>query len=250
MIYYAIPAYNEEKSLSPLIEGIASVMERSGLDYQIVVVDDGSTDATGAEIERLSKTFPLVSLKNERNLGLGRTLSRALKKATELAAPGDVIVTLDGDATHDPSYVPALANRIAAGADVAIASRFAAGGEARGVAAYRRFLSSGAGMLLKIFFPINGVRDYTSGFRAYRAETLKKAFDELGDGFITETGFSASPEIILKLHGRGATIQEEPFVLRYDLKGGESKIRITKTISQYLKMIARLKLKSFRRSDG
>ncbi|MCL4499422.1 MAG: glycosyltransferase [Chloroflexi bacterium] len=244
MIYYAIPAYNEEDNLDLLVGMIASAMEEAKLEYKIVVVDDGSTDQTAAIIERLSKQYPIVALANERNMGLGKTLGKALRKASELSHPGDVVVTMDGDATHDPAYVPALVRRINDGADVAIASRFASGGEARGVAAYRKILSSGAGLLLKAAFPIKGVRDYTSGFRGYRAEALRKAFDDLGDGFITEAGFSVSPEIILKLHKIGANIQEEPFVLRYDLKGGESKIRIMKTISQYLKMIVRLKLKA------
>lgn len=250
MIYYAIPAYNEEQNLEPLIERIDEAMSEAGLTYRVVVVDDGSTDETPQIIQTLAKKFPLVTLRNDPNMGLGITLRRALKKATELAEPEDAIVTMDGDGTHDPTYVPALLKLLENGADVAIASRFGAGGKARGVSALRRLLSSGAGILLKIFFPIKGVRDYTSGFRAYSASALKQAFDVLGKRFMRETGFSVSPEIILELRSLGAAVQEIPFVLRYDLKGGESKIRIARTISQYLKLMARLKLESIRRSHG
>ncbi|MHB0977117.1 MAG: glycosyltransferase [Candidatus Aquicultorales bacterium] len=244
MIIYAIPAYNEEQDLERLVESIAGAMDDARLEYRVIVVDDGSTDATPRIVEDLSKRLPVACLTNERNLGLGKTLRRALKQAAEEAAPDDVIVTMDGDATHDPAYVPALAKRVAEGADVVIASRFADGGEAKGVAVHRKILSGGAGVLLKIFFPIKGVRDYTSGFRAYRASILQKAFGELGDAFLTESGFSVSPEIILELSKLGATIQEEPFILRYDLKSGESKINILRTIRQYVSMMVRLRVKS------
>lgn len=244
MVYYAIPAYNEELNIGPLVTAISVAMEEAGLAYRVLIVDDGSTDTTAAKIERLSKSYPIVYLKNERNMGLGVTLRRALKEAAEQASFGDTIVTMDGDATHDPAYVPSMVRRLENGADVVIASRFADGGEAKGVAAYRKILSLGAGVLLKIFFPMKGVRDYTSGFRAYKAEVLKAAFDKLGDRFVTESGFSVSPEVILKLHRLGAKIEEEPFVLRYDLKGGDSKIKVLRTIRQYLTMIARLRLKA------
>ncbi len=250
MIYYAIPAYNEERNLGSLVEQIDRAMSAAGLDYRIVIVDDGSTDGTPGIIRKLAKDFPIISLRNDPNMGLGVTLRRALKRAAELAGPGDAIVTMDGDGTHDPAYVPALLELLEGGADVAIASRFAAGGGVRGVSALRRVLSSGAGFLLRIFFPMKGIKDYTSGFRAYRATALKKAFDLLGERFMREAGFSVSPEIILELRGLGAAVQEAPFVLRYDLKGGESKIRIARTISQYLRLITRIKLESLRRSHG
>jgi dolichol-phosphate mannosyltransferase len=161
-------------------------------------------------------------------------------RAAELASPGDVIVTLDADATQDPGYAPGMADKIAEGFDVVVASRYAAGAEQRGTSPLRRILSLGAGALLAIVFPTKGVRDYSCGFRAIDADFLSRAIDAYGGHMIESPGFSATPELLLKLRAAGARFAEVPFTLRYDEKEGASKIRIWRTIRQYFALMWRL----------
>ena len=88
--------------------------------------------------------------------------------------------------------------------------------------------------------PIKGVRDYSCGFRAYRAVTLHEAFAAWGDDFITEDGFACMVEIAERLKDR-ATFTEVPFILRYGAKRKGSEIHITDTILAYLRVLARVR---------
>ena len=245
MIFFVIPAYNEEGNLEPLFRKIAQAMNQAKFAYKIIVVNDGSTDKTQIIIDRMSSQLPIYPLKNEVNQGLGFTMSKGLKKAAEISSNGDIIVTMDGDGTHDPEYVQQFITKISEGAQVVVASRFVQGSGQRGVSFLRKFLSQGAGFLLKLFFPTKGLNDYTCGFRAFQANLVKDAFKTFGKDFIRERGFAATPEILIKLRHLKAKVEEVSFTLKYDLKIGKSKIRIAKTIVQYLRMIARFKIKGY-----
>jgi len=243
MLYVVIPAYNEEGNLGALVADITAVAVRNDLACTIIIIDDGSTDRTPAIIKELSDRYGVVALENRPNAGLGKTMAKGLAKALELAAAGDIVVTLDGDGTHDPVYIPEMIKLLAEGYDIVIASRFAPGGAERGLPFFRRLLSRGSGLLLGIFFPTPGVSDYTSGFRAFKAEIIERGYARFGDDFIRETGFTVTPEILLKLRSIGARIGEVGFTLRYDRKIGKSKVKIPQTIAQYIKMIAALRIR-------
>jgi dolichol-phosphate mannosyltransferase len=241
MIYFVIPAYNEEGNIGSLVEKIGAVAEENAFQCSIIVIDDGSTDTTPGIIKDLAAKHNIIPLENHPNAGLGRTMAKGLKHVAQISSKEDTIITLDGDATHDPMYVPAMLTELEKGFDIIIASRFAPGGHERGLAFHRKLLSRGSGTLLKLFFPMKDVQDYTCGYRMFRAGTIKLAFERFGDGFIQEPGFSVTPEILLKLRSLGAKIGEVGFTLKYDEKIGLSKIKVSRTIVQYLKMIARFK---------
>jgi dolichol-phosphate mannosyltransferase len=245
MLYIVIPAFNEESNLKRLVEEIAVTAVENRLQYTAIIIDDGSTDATAEIIKELSQKFNIIAMENRPNAGLGVTMAKGLAEACRLSTEEDLIVTLDGDATHDPMYFPAMKSLIEEGYDIVIASRFAPNGEERGLSAYRKFLSRGSGTVLNLMFPIDGVRDYTSGYRMFSAAIIKKGFNKFKNNFIEETGFSVTPEILLKLSSLDARIGEVGFTLKYDRKVGLSKIKIPSTVMQYVKMIARFKFKGF-----
>jgi dolichol-phosphate mannosyltransferase len=91
-------------------------------------------------------------------------------------------------------------------------------------------------------FPIRGVRDYTCGFRAYRADALRRAIARYGDGLISETGFSCMADLLLKLRTLPLEMGEVPLELRYDRRGGGSKMRVLRTIRQTLGLLLRRRL--------
>jgi len=232
-VIVTLPAYNEEEALPALLRRIAAA---PGGPYRTFVVDDGSQDATAARAEALRELLPeLRVLRHERNRGLGAALVTGWTAALEALGDDGAVVTMDADNTHDPALIADLVRALREGADVAIASRFAPGGGEVGLSPLRRLLSRGACLFLAAARPAPGVRDYTCGYRAYRAGVLRRAFATYGPtGLVTAPGFACSAEVLVKLAELGARFREVPLVLRYDLRAGKSKMRILRTISGYL----------------
>lgn len=179
MILIFLPAYNEEIALERLVRKWDAEF-RGKEPYRIVVLDDGSTDATAYTAQTLSKAFPLELLKHEKNQGLGQTMIDGLRHCAEISSGEDLIVTLDCDDTHEPKYVHSAIDKIKEGYDVVILSRYQKGGGETGLSGIKSFLSRGAGIFLKIFFPIRGVKEYSCGYRVFRASALKRAFQVFG----------------------------------------------------------------------
>jgi dolichol-phosphate mannosyltransferase len=186
--------------------------------------------------------MPIQLLRHPINRGLGETIRDALRAGVQMAAPEDILVTMDADNTHDPALIPTLVKRLNAGNDIVIASRYRAGSSVVGVSVSRRLMSYIARILFQAVFPIHGVRDYTCGFRAYKASALRKAFVVYGDAFVTERSFACMAEILIKLSKMRINIAEEPIVLRYDRKEGASKMRVFWTILRTLRMMAKMRL--------
>lgn len=244
----ALPAYNEAESLEPLLEALHATLAGAGLPHEIVVVDDGSSDDTAAIASRMSFHMPVRLVQHERNQGLAGALRTGLLDAVQHAAPGDVVVTMDSDNTHPAGLIPRMLRLIAEGHDVVIASRFRPGSRVIGVPFDRVLMSWGARLLFKLVLPIPGVRDYTCGFRAYRVEPLAAAAKHYGDRFVSEQGFSCMVDVLLKLrklrvNGCPVVMGEAPMVLRYDLKGGASKMRVWRTVRQTLSLVARRRVR-------
>jgi dolichol-phosphate mannosyltransferase len=237
MVIIALPAYNEAETLPPLLEQIRESMEENGIEYHVVVVNDGSTDATGQAIDRMCATMPIKRVDHPENRGLGDAIRTGLITALRGARERDIIVTMDSDNTHTPGLIARMVRTIREGNDVVIASRFRDGSRTIGVPLYRRVLSWGGGMIFRVMFPTPNVRDFTCGFRAYRAGVLQQAFDIYGDQFVAESGFSCMVDILLKLRRLGAIMSEVPLVLRYDRKYGVSKMLVMRTIGDTLRLL-------------
>lgn len=225
-----IPVRNERKSLPPLLDKFIVAEPRFPRPYRILVVDGVSTDGTPDVVRAYADRLPLEVLALSENLGLGGALEVGLLRA--LQRPG-VVVTMDGDDSHDPATIPALLAKLAQGYDVVVASRFEPGGEEVGVARHRKVLSHAASGLLRLLFPVGTIKDYSSGFRAYRTDALERVREYAGR-LVQERGFSCMMELLLSLRAAGARAAEVPLVLRYDLKRSESKMDVGHTIVRYL----------------
>ncbi len=238
MIVVLLPAYNEEASLPPLMPKLRQVLRTMGEPYRIVVCNDGSRDLTAQLLQGLELDGDLDVITHRINRGLGETSRDLFERAADITGAGDVIVRMDCDDTHEPEFIPRLVARLRDGYDVVVASRFAPGGGQKGVSAYRAFISQGANLFMKVFFPIPGLREYTCGFRAYRAETIQQAIRHFGNNFIQlkGLGFTCTLEKIVKLKLLGARFAEAPFVLRYDNKQSTSKMVSSVTTLGYLVM--------------
>jgi dolichol-phosphate mannosyltransferase len=242
MLFIVLPAYNEAQGIGPLLDRIQQT--RGASQYQVLVVNDGSTDGTAAAVRSYSGHIPLELLDHGVNKGLGQAITTGLRRAVELASDDDIVVTMDADNTHDPALIGEMAKAVRQGLDLVVASRYAPGGGEIGLSWLRHVFSRGASFLLRLFFPMPGVRDYTCGYRAYRGAILKRAFATYQDRFIEESGFTCMAEILIKLHKLSVRAGEVPLVLRYDLKSGATKMKVTRTIGRYGVLIARNWLRS------
>src|SRR5260370_26197574 len=90
-------------------------------------------------------------------------------------------------------------------------------------------MSRAGSLLMRVLFPTPGVSDYTCGYRAYRAEALQQAYAQYGDSLVDQDGFQCMVDILLKLRKLPLIFGEVPLILRYDLKLGQSKMRLMKT---------------------
>jgi dolichol-phosphate mannosyltransferase len=237
MVVIALPAFNEAETLPLLLEAIEKAMLENDIEYRVIVVDDGSVDATAEVAEQLSHTMPISLVQHGENRGLGEAIRTGLFAATENAEPRDIIVTMDSDNTHTPGLIARMVRGIREGNDVVIASRYRQGAHIRGVPRYRRALSFGARVVFSVVFPTPNVRDFTCGFRAYRAEVLQEAFRIYGDDFVGQSGFSCMVDILLKLRRLGAIMSEVPLILRYDQKFGASKMMVMKTTLDTVRLV-------------
>ena len=241
-IYILLPAYNEGKALEPLLKRIKTGMENRSFDYQVIAYNDGSTDNT-LDILKLNKHgVPLKIIGKDQNEGLGFAFFSLIREVIKLSFDkDDIAVVLDSDNTHNPEHIYQMANKIRDGFNVAIASRYLKDSRIVGVTSFRQFLSIVASWMMRILFPIKGVRDYTCGYRAYSLECLRNAYEKFGDRLIEEKGFACMAELLIKLRSLRVLAVEVPLILRYDQKEGESKMEVIKTIKRTILMLLRLK---------
>ena len=243
-IWVVLPAYNEAGGLPPLLASFHRLAVGRGLKsrnpvagLRIIIVDDGSQDQTAWVARRYADRLPITVLVHERNRGLATAIRTGVEYVCGQAARDDVIVTMDADYTHRPEQLPDLLAALDGGADVAIASRYARGARQGGVPAHRVLLSAGISWLLRLRFGLRGVRDYSCGYRAYRAGVLQAALATYGHRLILSKGFTASTELLVKLVPFVQRFVEVPLDLRYDRKVGPSKMRTAQTMAGYVRLM-------------
>jgi len=233
-----LPAYDEEQSLPVLMPKIKNLIETTDEEYKILVCDDGSSDRTLEYLNEYQKELPLEVLVHKLNRGLGETSRDLFEKAASITKADDIIIRLDCDDTHEPEFIPKMIEKIRQGFDVVIASRFEPGGGQHGVSGYRAFISRSANVFMKVFFPIPGLKEYSCGFRAYKASIIQSAIAFYGNDFIQlkGLGFTCTLEKLVKLKLIDAKFGEVPFMLRYDQKVSDSKMVSSITTLGYLTM--------------
>ena len=159
-----VPIYNEEESIELLGQRLHAALAGLGRTYEIVLVDDGSSDGTWAKLQALARVIPhLRALRFRRNFGQTAAMSAGFQ-----AARGDVIITLDADLQNDPADIPLLLARMDGGCDVVSGWRK----ERQDPFLNRRLPSMIANALIS---KITGVRlhDYGCTLKAYRREVIQ-----------------------------------------------------------------------------
>ena len=241
-----LPAYNEGVALGPLLSGIAITRAAHLPNLTVIVVDDGSTDDTvmvvnGARSQNGSDDW-LSLVSHPVNMGLAQAMRTGITQALQAAPINGLIASMDSDNSHLPSEIVMMVDRVCAGADVVIGSRFQPGAEMRGIPRHRQLFSVGVSILFRVCCPIRDVRDFSCGYRVYRASALRRATAVFGEELITEQGFACMTEILLKLSKLpGLSFAETPICLRYDQKPGPTKMKVLQNVKDMIALMWRFR---------
>lgn len=236
-VWIGLPAYNEEASIPKLFARFAQELSPHVPVCRIVLYDDGCTDRTVEAALAWRDRLDVQIIGRPQNMGLGQGLRSLMAHIAQSGNDDDVLIIMDCDDTHHPHQIAAMLARIDAGNDVVIASRYRPGATVAGVASHRRVLSLGAALLFKLIHPCKGVLDYTCGYRAYRVASIRRALARYGERLVSEPGFAAMVEVLLKLNQMQVRMSEIPLELHYDLKQGPSKMNVAGNTGRLLRKL-------------
>ena len=189
--------------MAPLLESLKAESPSIG-KMMPILVDDGSSDNTVEIARRFEKELGLRVIKHEHNKGLGAAILTGLSTVISEAKDTDIIVMLDTDNSHNPNHIPGMIKLLEKGNDIVIASRYARGGKEVGLVYWRSLGSKIISLMLTCVFNVRGVRDYTSGYRAYTGAIIRKGFAVYGNNLVSETSFVCMAELLVKLCSVGA----------------------------------------------
>jgi len=213
LVWVVLPTYNERDNLERLV---VAVRQRLPVSRRILIVDDNSPDGTGEIADRLAAEHDDVEvLHRQAKEGLGPAYIAGFRVA--LAGGAELIMEMDSDFSHDPAYIPQLLRAIE-GADLAIGSRYVAGGGVTEWGRVRRFISRGGSRYARSILGVD-VRDLTGGFKVFRREVLEAI--HLDD--VASLGYAFQVEMTYRALRAGFTVVEVPIVFR-DRTAGTSKM--------------------------
>jgi dolichol-phosphate mannosyltransferase len=218
-----IPAYNEEDNIAVTIAQVSQVLEALGDDWEILVVNDGSTDRTLEIVNRVTAEDPRIRpISYAPNAGRGRALRTGFAYAR-----GDIVVSTDADLSYEPKYIVDLVNELKndASVDLILASPYMKGGRTEGVPLSRLLISKIGNRILSLVMGGN-IMTITGIFRAYRRPVLESLELE-------SDGKEIHLEILSRALAVGYKVKEVPVVLKGREKG-RSKFGLRGTVISHL----------------
>lgn len=208
-----IPCYNERPNVAPLIAKLDSAL--AGTAWEVVFVDDDSPDGTAAEVRRIAVRDPRVRCL--RRIGRRGLASAVIEGGLACSAP--FLAVMDGDLQHDETRLPAMLTALRDGADLAVASRHLAGGDASGLGGrWRHMLSDGGIRIAQRLLPVP-LSDPMSGFFMLRRELFERLAPRL-----TGQGFKILLDVVLSAPA-GLRVSEVPSRFR-ERAAGQSKLDV------------------------
>ncbi len=231
-----LPTFNERDNLEPLVRALGDVLD-VGRD-RVLVVDDRSPDGTGVLADSLAAELPWVAvLHRERKEGIGPAYVAGFRRA--LAEGAELVLEMDCDFSHDPADVSRLIAACEGGADLALGSRYVAGGGTVNWGLGRRLISRGGSLYARVVLGVR-VRDLTGGFKCFRRATL----EAIDLDAIAARGYGFQIEGTYRVLRKGLRVVEVPITFA-DRRVGESKMSGGIVVEAMLQ-VPRLRLRALR----
>lgn len=226
-VSFVIPFHNEEDNAAAMLDRVIQFGKSQKWNFEVVPVNDRSTDTTPQILNRYAKKYPNVKPAHRRGgVDLGNTIGAALKDGTK-AATGNVIIWTMGDMSDDTQTYKDIVDKIRDGYDMVFGSRYMPGGSRGNLDVLKAFLSSNGTLLARILFGVP-VHDITNAFRGFK----KEVFGSLN---LRSTSFDISPEFAIKAHLAGFKLGEVPTVYT-NRDRGVPKFKLWKMVKAYLKV--------------
>jgi dolichol-phosphate mannosyltransferase len=199
-VVVVIPTYNEAENLAWIVGRVRAAQPA----VDVLVVDDGSPDGTGAIADELAAADPAVRVVHRTaKAGLGAAYLHGFRVALE--AGYDVIGEMDADGSHQPEQLDRLLDALRDGADLVIGSRWVPGGAVVNWPLRRELLSRGGNLYVRMLLGVR-VRDATAGYRLFRRTTLEKIDLEA----VESTGYVFQTDMVARTLAAGLTVREVP----------------------------------------
>jgi glycosyltransferase involved in cell wall biosynthesis len=216
MIYICIPSYNEAPTIGLLLWKVRQVFAGFPREYQLLVLDDGSNDATAEVLERYTRVLPLTVTRHRERLGYAGSVEELLRQAVERTdrPKRDAAVLMHADFAHAPHFIPDLVRRIESGADIVIAEGTLKGEPSRA----RRLVRHLAPVLLRGVVSVPGVSDVVSGFAIFRLVSLRNAFRAGPAPLLSTQGWAANAELFDRASRHARRVETIAAVERRDLR--------------------------------
>jgi dolichol-phosphate mannosyltransferase len=198
-VVMVVPTYNEAENIAWIVGRLRAAQP----DLDVLVVDDGSPDGTGAIADELAAADPAVRVVHRpAKAGLGAAYLHGFRVALE--AGYDVIGEMDADGSHQPEQLGRLLAALA-DADLVIGSRWVPGGSVVNWPVRRELLSRGGNLYVRMLLGVR-VHDATAGFRLFRRTALEK-IDLAG---VQSTGYVFQTDMVARVLAAGMTVREVP----------------------------------------
>jgi glycosyltransferase involved in cell wall biosynthesis len=222
MIYVCIPSYNEAPTVGLLLWKIRQVFAGFPREYQLLVLDDASDDATADVLERYTRVLPLTVIRHQERAGYAACIEELLRLAVDRTdrPKRDAAILMHADFAHGPSFIPDLVRRVESGADIVIAQSKLEGEPSR----TRRLVRRLAPMLLRGLVRVPGVTDVVSGFSIFRLITLRNAFRNQPAPVLVTDGWVANAELYDRTARHARRVETISAVERRDLRQRPSRM--------------------------
>jgi hypothetical protein len=213
MIYVCVPSHNDDQTVGLLLWKIRKVFGALPREFQLLVANDGSTDATAEVLKSYLDVLPMTVFEHDTHRGYAATVEDLLREAVRLTdrPKRDCVVILNGDFSVSPSVLPDLLKGLESGADVVV-------GEAPAPPSWaERMVQRASPWLLGPGIRLPGVRDLLSGTCAIRLVTVKRCMDDRRQRLLDSTGIPARAELVARAasHARQvSTVALEPQTVR------------------------------------
>jgi len=220
-----IPAHNEAGNIGLLINNIYAL----GIGISVLVIDDNSSDDTSGIVRNLQEVYPnLYILIQEKRMGLGRAYALGFNYALENGY--EVVMQMDADLSHDPSYLIPMINLLKNN-DLVIGSRYVEGGGVEGCSYFRVGLSRWANFLSRYMLKLS-IKDITSGFKCMN----RKVLGSINCSSINSEGYAFQIEMVRHVYSSGFRIIEYPIIFK-ERNYGKSKMNFSVVIEAILKLV-------------